>query len=241
MEFEGKSVIVTGAGKGIGRVVSRVMARRGASIIGMSLTQEEMAGLTDETGARCIAADFSDTDKVRAAMKEAGTADYLVNCAGINVLESVLDMTDRGVDAVLNINLRAPIVVAQEFARARVAAGGGGAIVNISSIAGHRGFAEHVAYAASKAGLEGATRVMAKELGQHGIRVVALAPTITMTELAADAWSDPVKSEPMMVRHPVQRFAEPEDVARAVAMLLSDDAGMVTGSVLAVDGGFLAV
>ncbi|MCW0295091.1 SDR family NAD(P)-dependent oxidoreductase, partial [Klebsiella pneumoniae] len=94
-------------------------------------------GLTDETGARCIAADFSDTDKVRAAMKEAGTADYLVNCAGINVLESVLDMTDRGVDAVLNINLRAPIVVAQEFARARIAAGGGGAMVNITSIAGH--------------------------------------------------------------------------------------------------------
>ncbi|WP_068112770.1 SDR family oxidoreductase [Tropicimonas marinistellae] len=241
MDFKGKTVIVTGAGKGIGRVAARLLADRGASIVGMSRTLDELAGLPEETGARVIAADFADAASVRGAMKEAGTADYLVNCAGINVLETVLDMTDAGCDAVLNINLRAALIVAQEFARARVEAGGGGAIVNITSIAGHRGFPEHVCYAASKAGLEGATRVMAKELGPHGIRVVALAPTITMTELAAEAWSDPVKSEPMMVRHPVGRFAEPDDIARAIAMLLSDDAAMVTGSVLSVDGGFLAV
>jgi NAD(P)-dependent dehydrogenase (short-subunit alcohol dehydrogenase family) len=164
-----------------------------------------------------------------------------VNCAGTNVLESVLEMTEEGYEAVLGINLRAPLICAQEFARMRIAAGGGGAIVNVTSIAGHRGFQDHMCYAASKAGLEGATRVMARELGPHGIRVNAVAPTITLTELAAAAWSDPAKSGPMMVRHPVGRFAQVEDVAAAIAMLLSDDGAMVTGAVLPVDGGFLSV
>jgi NAD(P)-dependent dehydrogenase (short-subunit alcohol dehydrogenase family) len=82
---------------------------------------------------------------------------------------------------------------------------------------------------------------MAKELGPHGIRVNAVAPTITMTELAAEAWSDPSKKDPMMVRHPLGRFAEVEDVAKTIAMLLSEDAPVVTGSILPVDCGFLAV
>ena len=113
--------------------------------------------------------------------------------------------------------------------------------MNVTSIAGHRGFQEHMCYAASKAGLEGATRVMAKELGHYGIRVNAVAPTVTMTELAAAAWSDPAKKTPMMVRHPIGRFADVEDVATAIVMLLSSDASMVTGTILPIDGGFLAV
>ena len=82
---------------------------------------------------------------------------------------------------------------------------------------------------------------MAKELGPHGIRVAALAPTVTMTELAAEAWSDPEKRDPMMARHPMGRFAEAEDVAKSIALLLSPDAAMITGAVLPLDGGFLAV
>jgi NAD(P)-dependent dehydrogenase (short-subunit alcohol dehydrogenase family) len=82
---------------------------------------------------------------------------------------------------------------------------------------------------------------MAAELGEYGIRVNAVAPTITMTDLAARAWSDPAKSEPMMVRHPIGRFAEAEDVATTIVMLLSDNASMVTGAILPIDGGFLAV
>ncbi len=133
-------------------------------------------------------------------------------------------MTEAGYEAVLGVNLRAALITCQEFGRARVAAGGGGAIVNISSIAGHRGFTEHLCYAASKAGLEGASRVLAKEFGPHGIRVNCVAPTITLTELAAGTWSDPVKSQPMMVRHPMERFAEADEVAESIAMLLSTDA-----------------
>ena len=141
----------------------------------------------------------------------------------------------------MGINLRAPLICAQEFARARIACGGGGSILNVTSIAGHRGFQDHLCYAASKAGLEGATRVMAKELGEYGIRVNAVAPTVTMTDLAALAWSDPAKSDPMMVRHPIGHFADVEDVASVIVMLLSNNASMVTGAILPIDGGFLAV
>lgn len=239
MQFTGKSVIITGAGKGIGRATAQLMAARGADVIAISRTKADL----DSLGERChgIVADLSDPAAARRSMAEAGTADFLVNCAGTNVLESLIDMTETGYDTVMNINLRTALICAQAFARARIAAGGGGAIVNVTSIAGHRGFDEHVVYAASKAGLEGATRVMARELGPHSIRVAALAPTVTLTELAAAAWSEPAKKDPMMARHPMGRFAEAEDVARSIALLLSEDAAMITGAVLPLDGGFLAV
>jgi NAD(P)-dependent dehydrogenase (short-subunit alcohol dehydrogenase family) len=241
MQFSGKSVIITGAGKGIGRACAKIMAERGAEVIALSRTASDLESLRAEIGGRSIAVDLGDAKAARAAMAEAGTADFLINSAGINVLESSFDMTDAGYEAVMGINLRAALIACQEFGLARRAAGGGGAIVNITSIAGHRGFTEHLCYAASKAGLEGATRVLAKEFGPYGIRVNAVAPTITLTELAMAAWSDPEKSAPMMVRHPIGRFAEVDDVAKTIATLLSDDTAMVNGAVLAVDGGFLAV
>ena len=182
-----------------------------------------------------------DNAAARAAMEQSGLCDGLINCAGTNILETVLEMTDDGYETVMGINLRAALICTQEFARARVQAGGGGVILNVTSIAGHRGFDSHVAYAASKAGLEAATRVMARELGPHGIRVNGVAPTVTMTELAAAAWSDPAVRDPMMARHPMGRFAEVEDVARSILMLMGRDAPMVTGAMLPIDGGFLAV
>lgn len=241
MQFSGKSIIITGAGKGIGRACARLLAERGAEIVAMSRTQSDLDSLRAEIGGRSIRVDLADPAATRAAMAEAGTCDFLVNSAGVNVLESVTEMTEAGYEAVLGINLRAALITSQEFARARIAAGGGGGIVNITSIAGHRGFQDHLCYAASKAGLEGASRVLAKELGPHGIRVNCVAPTITLTELAAEAWSDPAKSAPMMVRHPLNRFAAAEEVAQSIALLLSDDSAMISGAVLAVDGGFLAV
>ncbi|WJH38721.1 SDR family oxidoreductase (plasmid) [Aliirhizobium terrae] len=241
MQFSGKSVIITGAGKGIGRACARIMAERGAEVIALSRTVADLDSLRGEIRGRSVAVDLSDPAATRRAMAEAGTADFLINSAGTNVLESTFDMTEAGYETVMGINLRAALITCQEFGRARVAAGGSGAIVNITSIAGHRGFTEHLCYAASKAGLEGATRVLAKEFGPHGIRVNAVAPTITLTELALAAWSDPAKSEPMLVRHPVGRFAEVDEVARTIATLLSSDTAMVNGAVLSVDGGFLAV
>jgi NAD(P)-dependent dehydrogenase (short-subunit alcohol dehydrogenase family) len=241
MQFAGKSIIITGAGKGIGQACARHLAGLGAEVVAMSRTVSDLDSLRAEIGGRSISVDLADSGAARSAMAEAGTCDFLINCAGTNVLESVLEMTEAGYETVLGLNLRAALITSQEFARRRIAAGGGGAIVNVSSIAGHRGFQDHLCYAASKAGLEGASRVLAKELGPHGIRVNCVAPTITMTELAAEAWSDPGKSAPMMVRHPINRFAQVEEVAHAIALLLSNESRMVSGTVLPVDGGFLAV
>lgn len=217
------------------------LAKHGAKIVGLSRTKADLDRLRQKCGAVGIPVDLSKVSAAREAMKKAGTADYLINCAGTNVLESVLDMTEEGYEQVMAINLRAALICSQEFARARAMVGGGGAILNVTSIAGHRGFEEHMVYAASKAGLEGATRVMAKELGPLNIRVNAVAPTITMTDLAKVAWSDPAKKDPMMARTPLGRFAEVEDVAKTVAFLLSEDAQVMTGAVFPIDGGFLAV
>lgn len=238
--FEDKTVIITGAGKGIGRACALDLANRGVKVIAMARTSADLEILQKEIGATCIKVDLSDNKAARAAMANARHADFLINCAGTNVLESILDMTDQGYETIMGINLRAALICSQEFASSRIKIGGGGAIVNVTSIAAHRGFAEHVVYAASKAGLEGATRVMAKELGPHGIRVNAVAPTVTMTELAVEAWSEPAKKDPMLARHPLGNFAEVEHVAKTISILLSDDAPIVTGTVLPIDCGFLA-
>ena len=239
MTFEGKSVLVTGAGKGIGRETCRLLAERGARLVALSRTATDLESLRDETGCAVIVADLADAKAARAAAREAGVTDFLVNCAGINVLEPFLEVSDDAFDLVYAVNTRAAMIVSQEYARFRVAAGGGGAIVNVSSISSMIGFEDHASYCASKGAMDAMSRVMTNELGRYGIRVNCINPTITMTELAARAWSDPVKSGPVLRRIPLGRFAEVGDVASVIAFLLSDESTMVNGLAIPVDGGFL--
>lgn len=239
MNFVGKTVIITGAGRGIGLETARHLAAQGAQIVGIARTQADLDALAAETGARTIAAELGDPAQARRAAKDALPADLLVNCAGMNILEPFLEMTDEAFDRVYAVNTRAAYIVAQEYARARIAAGGGGAIVNVSSMSALVGFADHAAYCASKAGLDGLSRVMANELGPHGIRVNCINPTVTWTDLAAEAWSDPAKSEPMLARIPLGRFAETGDIASIIAFLLSDASAFLNGTSIPVDGGLL--
>jgi NAD(P)-dependent dehydrogenase (short-subunit alcohol dehydrogenase family) len=131
------------------------------------------------------------------------------------------------------------MVVSQVVARDLVARKAPGAIVNISSVANTLAFQDHTTYCISKAGVDQLTRCMAMELGPHKIRTNAVAPVMTMTPMGRKAWSDPAKSAPMLAAIPLGRFNEPIDVANAVAMLLSDEAAMVNGAILPVDGGFM--
>ena len=239
MEFTGKRILVSGAGKGIGRATVTVLAARGAEVVALSRSPADLDELRAETGCSTIAVDLADAEEARRAAHEALPVDFLVNNAGTTDLQSVLDMTVESFDRLMAVNARAPLILAQVYARERIAQGRGGVIVNVSSISSFIGFADHAAYCASKGALDGLTRVMANELGRKGIRVNGVHPVVTLTPMAVKAWSDPAKSDPMLARIPLGRFVQPEEVAAAIAYLLSDAAAMVNGISLPVDGGFL--
>ncbi|RIY02849.1 SDR family oxidoreductase [Aureimonas flava] len=239
MDFASRRVVVTGAGKGIGRATALMLARRGAQVVALTRSAADLETLAAETGCEAIVVDLADADATRAAARAALPADLLVNCAGTTELESFLDVSVRNFDLLYAVNTRAPMIVAQEYARDRIAGGRTGAIVNVSSCASFVGIPDHAAYCASKAGLDGLTRVMAKELGPHGIRVNGLHPTVTMTPMAVKAWSDPDKAAGMLARIPLGRFAEPDDIAEVILFLLSDASAMVHGLSMPVDGGYM--
>jgi L-xylulose reductase len=239
MTFEGRSVLITGAGKGIGRATAKYLTARGAVVVALSRSAEDLASLSTEIDCRTLVVDLADVDKTRATVRSALPVDLLVNCAGIASLQSFLDTTADAFDQVMAVNCRAPMIVAQEYARDLLSRGKTGAIVNVSSIASFIGFTDHAAYCASKGALDGLTRVMANELGRQGIRVNGVHPVVTLTPMAELAWSDPEKSGPMLERIPAGRFVQPEEVASVIAYLLSDEAAMVNGIDMPVDGGFL--
>ncbi len=205
----------------------------------ISRSQADLDSLAEEIGARGIAVDLADAEATRRAALEALPADFLVNNAGTTALASFLDLPVEDFDMLYAVNARAPMIVAQEYARDRVKKGLPGAIVNVSSISSWIGFADHTAYCASKGAMDAMTRAMANELGRMGIRVNAVNPTVTLTPMAVKAWSDPAKSDPMMKRIPVGHFADPDEVAEVILFLLSDRASMINGITMPVDGGFM--
>jgi NAD(P)-dependent dehydrogenase (short-subunit alcohol dehydrogenase family) len=239
IRFEGKRALVTGAGKGIGREIAILLSRLGASVVAVSRTKEDLDSLSAETGCEPIVADLADANAARRAAERAGKIDLLVNNAGISIPQSFFETTMEAFDRTIAINVRAALIVTQVIARGMIDRKCHGAIVNLSSQASMIALKDHTAYCASKGGLDQLTRMMALELGPHQIRVNAVAPTITLTPMGEMAWGDPKKSEPMLKRIPLGRFAKPIHVANAVAYLLSDEADMIHGTVLPVDGGFL--
>jgi L-xylulose reductase len=234
-DFNGKRILVTGAGKGIGRETVEWLKRCGAEVIAMGRNPDDLAY------ADCpLVADLLDVAATRTAVRSVLPLDGLVNCAGVVELQSFLDTSIETFDHLMAVNTRAPMVIAQVVARDLIARGMPGAIVNVSSLAAAVGTPDHLAYCASKAALDAMTRVMAVELGPHGIRVNSVNPVVTLTPMADKAWSDPVKAGAMLARIPLGRFVQPDEIAATIAFLLSDDAGMINGITLTVDGGFSA-
>lgn len=239
-QFSGKRALVTGAGKGIGRAVATMLAARGAEVVALGRTAADLDSLALQIGCRTIVADLSDVEHAAGLVAAALPLDMLVNNAGISILEPALQTTHAAFESVMRVNTWAPLRLAQVVAGDLMARGRPGAIVNVSSVASSRGLALHAAYCASKAGLDALTRVLAIELGAHGIRVNSVNPTVTLTPMAQRAWSDPARATPMLARIPAGRFVTPDEVARVVCFLLGDDAEMVNGTCLEVDGGFSA-
>ncbi len=244
-DFRGRTAIVTGATKGIGRDIALAFARAGAGLGITGRNQQELREVAAEAraaGVRCEAraADLASAAEC-IAVAEHFTAlfpaiDVLVNNAGLSIPEKLVELDAGHWDTTLAVNLRAPALISKVIARKMIAAGGG-AIINISSNACLAGIEEHAAYCASKFGLDGLTKVMAVELGPHHVRVNAVAPTVVLTPMGTRVWGDPRKADPVKARIPLGRFAQPGEVTAAVLFLASAGAGMIHGETLIVDGG----
>lgn len=234
----GRRVLVTGAGKGIGRATVRMLAAAGAQPVAISRSAADLETLAAETGCPVEIVDVGDLESVRQAVELALPVDALINNAGIAETAPFLDTSPEMFDRIMAVNARAPMVIAQVVARDWIARGVGGSIVNVSSIASLWGTPDHAAYGASKAALDSLTMTMAQELGRHGIRTNSVNPVVTLTPMAKRAWSDPVKAGAMLARIPLHRFAEPEEVASVICFLISDAASMMNGTIMPVDGGF---
>ncbi len=240
MRFAGRRALVTGAGKGIGRELVQRLTADGAAVVALSRQAADLDTLATETGCETVAVDVEDLEAAAAAVERALPLDLLVNNAGITRLAPALDVTMADFTAVLTVNTMAPLRLVQVVARDLIRRGVSGAVVNVSSISANVGFAQHAAYCASKGGLDAMTRVLAVELGPRGIRVNTVNPVVTLTPMAQLAWSDPAKSARMLGRIPLGRFCDPADVASVISFLLSDEAGMLNGISVDVDGGFRA-
>ncbi|XP_037094304.1 L-xylulose reductase-like [Pollicipes pollicipes] len=241
ISLSGKRVLVTGAGRGLGRGVALRVAACGGHVIAVSRTQANLDSLKAECAAiETVACDLSDWAATRATLEALGPVHGIVNNAGVGLQEPFMEVRPESIDAMFDINLKAVVNASQVVARGMLARGEGGVIVNMSSQASQRPLVDHAVYSASKAALDQLSRVMALELGPQGIRVNCVNPTVVMTDMGRLGWSEPAKAEPMLRAIPLGRFAEVEDVVDAVVFLLSDRAKMINGVRLPVDGGFTA-
>jgi L-xylulose reductase len=240
IDFKNRRALVTGAGKGIGREIAVMLHRFNAQVVAVSRTEADLKALQKEIGCETIVSDLGDATEARRMAERAGDIDLLVNNAAIAILEPLLETKVESWDTTMAINLRAVLIVSQVIAKRMIERGVAGSIVNVSSMSAFQALPNHAAYAASKAGLDQLSKVMAVELGPHSIRVNSINPTVVMTEMGKRAWSDPSKGGPMLARIPLQRFAECEDIASVACFVLSDAAGMLNGLALRVDGGFWA-
>ena len=236
---------MTGGGRGIGRAIAHRLARTGVAIGIVDLDGTTARAVANEiaiAGGRAVAADADVGDlvavqaAVRAVEDGLGPLDVLVNNAGIFPRAAFLDLAEDEWDAVLATNLKGTFVCAQEAARRMVAAGRPGVIVNLSSGAPYRGGTRSTAYMASKLGIVGLTRGMARELAPHRIRVNAIAPGVTNT--AMPRLGNTEEALAAMARNsPTGRLAEVEDIADVIVFLATDDARHVIGQLIHVNGG----
>jgi glucose 1-dehydrogenase len=247
----GRTVIVTGGATGIGAAIATSAARAGAKVIVDYVVSpedarafaEKLEGLDSAGSVEAFEADVSNVDQVQALVAEAvrlyGRLDVLVNNAGIETRHSLLETTEADYDKVLGIDLKGAFFAAQAAARQFIAQGGGGVIVNVSSVHEDWPMPGNAAYCVAKGGMRMLTRNSAVELGEHGIRVVGVAPGAVDTPINAQTDADPEALKRLDAAIPLGKMAQPEQIGEVVAFLASDAASYVTATTVVVDGGLM--
>ena len=233
--LEGKLALVTGGSRGIGRAIALELGRAGAEVVvGYRTGREEAEAVASEIGGRAVEADVSDAESAKALVEAAGDLDVLVNNAGLTRDGLLVRMSDDDWRTVIDTNLSSVFYTCRAAARPMMRKRGG-SIVNVSSIVGVHGNWGQTNYAASKAGIIGFTKSLARELGSRNVRANVVAPGYVKTQLT-DVLPEEATAA-MLTNTPLGRLGDPEDVAGAVRFLCSDAAAFVTGDVLLVDGG----
>jgi len=244
--LEKKVAIVTGGGVGIGRSIAVEFARAGADVVICSRKKENLDPVVEEIkklGRRsfCEAVDVRQEDAVKALVertaKDLGRVDIMVNNAGVETRTSLLDTTEQQYDRVLDINLKSAFFGAQIAAKQMIKQGGGGRIINITSVHEDWPMPGNIAYCLSKGGMRMLTRTAGVELARHNILVVGVAPGAVATPINLVTMKDPALMQKLDAAIPLGRMARPEEIASVVAFLASDQASYITSTTIVADGG----
>ncbi|MEU6207938.1 SDR family oxidoreductase [Micromonospora musae] len=241
----GRTALVTGGGRGIGARIAGLLATAGARLALAGRSQESLlevaAGLPDDTVT--IAVDLGKSGEAErlftTAVEQLGRVDILVNNAAAENFTLGSELTEDESDEMWRINTRSPLILAGRFAK-HMGANGGGSIVNLSSVIGsERAIANQSLYATTKAGVDGMTRALAAEWGKQGVRVNAVRPAVTRSDMSAAIFASPDLTETLTAQYALGRMGEPEDIAEAVLFFASPASSFVTGQTLSVDGGWI--
>jgi len=240
--------IVTGGGRGIGKVIALGLAECGAKVVLASRTQEELGAAVEEIKgnggeALSVVTDLMDTQQILslvAAAKEGyGRIDILINNSARSFMRSLLEIREDGYDKIFDVNVKAAFLLSRETAKIMMEQGGG-RIINITTVGAVRGGSGMGLYHASKAALNMLTKCMAVEWAPHNINVNAVGPGLTKTAFSEPIWSNPEVEKNIASRIPKGRLAEPEEIVGSVLFLCSEDSSYITGTTIYVDGGSLA-
>ena len=240
--LDGHVALVTGASRGLGAAIADALHGLGARVLGTSRRLDEAERIAARYGLAPVVLDVDDVDAaastIAALVSEGIVPDLLVNNAGMNAPQAALDVDVQSWDRVYASNVRGTFFLTQALARHWVRLGVAGSVVTVGSQAGRVAIADRAAYGSSKGAIEQLTRNLAFEWAPHGIRVNAVAPTFVFTELTRSTLEDATRGASLLADIPLGRFGEPEDIAGPVAFLLGQQASLITGHTLVIDGGF---
>lgn len=244
--LDGKRVLVTGAGRGIGLAIARACAASGAEVTLCARSTDEIGAAAAALRAQglkaeALPADVTDVEAFAALIAARPAFDVFVNNAGMNRPKPLTQVTVEDYDAVLGLNLRSAVFAAKAVTARMIEEGRGGSVINMSSQMGHVGAANRTLYCASKWGLEGFTKALAVELAPHRIRVNTICPTFIDSPMTVPYFRDPAFRAEVLGKIPLGRLGQTDEVAAAAVFLASESASLMTGSALMLDGGWTAL